>query len=123
MHQVGETRLVFNLAPKKDNEAIIFTRRLNRDFTDALAYLFDFWQSELGVTSWNMVIFCPPIAIAKEEKAQWGHFPWMARIVDRGSEGSVVSDIGYKELYGLASIVSHDPFEISRAFARYLSSS
>jgi hypothetical protein len=120
VHEIGEARVVFHLSPRKEKEAIIFVPRLNRDLALALDLLLDFWQSELRITSWNMAIFAPPVHVYDEERARWESFPHMVRIVDRGVEGSKISDIGYKELYNLGTVVSYDPFELSRAFGRYL---
>jgi len=122
VHQIGEARIVFHLSPRKEKEAIIFVPKLNRDLAVALDLLLDFWQSKLNVTSWNMAILGPPVHVYNEERARWESFPHMTRIVDRGVEDSPVSDIGYKELYNLGTVVSYDPFELSRAFGRYLGS-
>ncbi|MBI4813686.1 MAG: hypothetical protein HY802_05110, partial [Methanobacterium sp.] len=56
-----------------------------------------------GVYSFNLSISCPPLD--KE-----GEYPYLIRIVDRGSLLKSTADIGGMELYG-SSVVADDPYK------------
>ncbi|MDD1678567.1 MAG: hypothetical protein LUO93_05210 [Methanomicrobiales archaeon] len=62
----------------------------------------------LGVCSFNLAIFQPPLNVSG---------PVMARVVDRGDLLSRSSDIGGMELYGGTAVVSSDPFVMMDALA------
>ena len=65
----------------------------------------------LGVTSFNMAIYMPPIAPVEED---WGGFPVLARLVDRGDPMNRTSDFGAMELYA-SSVIASDPFRVAEA--------
>jgi hypothetical protein len=80
---------------------------------DVLACLRD----RVGVTSFNLVIYTPPLAPTEES---WEGFPVMVRIVDRGDPLSRTADFGAMELYA-ASVVSSDPLSLARTLEDALS--
>lgn len=98
-----------SLTPAKEKEIIIIHQDLTKEFVSALFFVVKTLQ-QIGVESFNVSIFLPPL---KQLKA-WNRFPVIARIVDRGPLTSRTSDIGFLELLANTSIVSHDPFFISK---------
>jgi hypothetical protein len=66
----------------------------------------------LGVTSFNLVVYQPPLNVDDTEE-NWDGFPVLVRIVDRGDPSSRTVDFGAMELYA-ASVVSSDPFQVAR---------
>jgi len=73
----------------------------------------------MGVTSFNAALFLPPIAPVEED---WGGFPAIARLVDRGNPRSKASDIGAMELYA-SSVISSDPFDVAQVVREALGQS
>ncbi len=63
----------------------------------------------MSVTSFNVAICMAPLGGTDED---WGGFPVIVRVVDRGDSRSKASDIGAVELYA-SSVVSSDPFEVA----------
>lgn len=61
----------------------------------------------LGVFSFNLSISSPPLD-------NEGEFPYIIRIVDRGSLLKSTADMGGMELYG-SSVVADDPYKIIEA--------
>ena len=66
---------------------------------------------KLGVTSFNLTISMPPSG---------GHddFPYVVRIVDRGSISKSTADIGGMELYG-SNVIATDPYRIIKALTEF----
>ena len=60
------------------------------------------YRDRLGVSSFNLVLYRPPLAPTHES---WDGFPIMVRIVDRGDPTTRTNDFGGMELYA-ASVVS-----------------
>ncbi|MEO7002772.1 MAG: hypothetical protein ABI068_13230 [Ktedonobacterales bacterium] len=94
---------------------------------DALATLAGpLWQvlrvarEELGVLSFNVAVFGPPLAMPDDtagnpaDDAGWAGFPLVARFVDRGSPLSTTADVATLELFG-SSVIASDPFDVARA--------
>ncbi len=70
----------------------------------------------MGVTSFNVVIQMAPIGPSSED---WGEFPVLARIVDRGDPLLRGNDVGSIDLFA-ANIVSSDPFSLAGGFRNWL---
>jgi hypothetical protein len=106
-------RILANLVPTKEKELILLGERfdatLARPVHGALRCLTD----TLGVTSFNLVVYHPPIGPTAAEE-QWRDFPIVVRMVDRGDPINRTADFGAMELYA-ASVVSSDPFKVARA--------
>lgn len=68
----------------------------------------------LGVRSFNLAVFGPPLAAPGAQSAGWDDFPLVARFVDRGNPLSSTSDIGGLEFFG-SSVIATDPFELARS--------
>lgn len=121
---VGSAHIVFNLVPKKEKEVMIYANDgeslPNGDLSKAASLVMEWWQKKLGVTSFDMAVYLPPLGInVKEVGGDWHNFFPMMRLVDRGGEENPVSDIGVMELYA-ASVVGSDAFKLAQSFAEYL---
>lgn len=111
---------VFNLTPRKEREVVIFTNDQagipNGDLSEA-AFRVIKWWSEYGVTSYNMIIFMPPLG-ADLRFGEWAHFYPYARLVDRGKEGNATNDMGVMETY-MSPVVAADPLQIAKSYADF----
>ena len=103
-------RVLSYLTPIKEKEVILMAHELGRPLEEMLFEVLACFRDRIGVTSFNLALYLPPIAEAEED---WEGFPAMARLVDRGDPGSRASDIGAMELYA-SSVISSDPFEVAR---------
>lgn len=103
-------RVLAYLTPVKEKEVIIIAPQLGRPLKERLYEVLACFRDLMGVTSFNLALFLPPIAQVEED---WEGFPAMARLVDRGSAGSRASDIGAMELYA-SSVISSDPLHVAQ---------
>lgn len=108
---VGDTAIVVSLSPVKEKEVLLLAPGLTPDARRAIARVLDCYVHRLGVTSFNLVIYMPPLAPVRED---WSGFPHVVRIVDRGSAANKTADVGAMELYA-SSVVSSDPFKVAEA--------
>jgi len=119
-------RIMVSLTPIKEKEVILMSDspdlsgfRRNRNLDSSLkerAYeVLQCLQEEMGVASFNLALYMPPIAEVEED---WNGFPIQIRIVDRGWLTEAPSDIGAMELYS-SSVVASDPFEVIRVLKRF----
>jgi hypothetical protein len=76
-------------------------------FTDAVAGALLAYRDRLGVRSFNLALWRPPLATT----TGWDGIPPIVRMVDRGDPFQRPSDIGAMELYG-TPIVGSDPYEV-----------
>lgn len=76
------------------------------------------FRDRLGVQSFNVAMYMPPLAEADED---WSGFPILVRLVDRGDPVNRTGDIGAMELYA-ASVVGTDPFFVIGQWQRFLAS-
>jgi hypothetical protein len=105
------TQVIANLAPKKENEVLLFAPTVSTSLKDRIYETLECFRDRLGVSSFNLVIYTPPWS---ETPENWQGFPAIVRIVDRGDPTSRTADFGAMELYA-ASVVSSDPFALARA--------
>jgi hypothetical protein len=108
----GDATMLTSLTPIKEKEILIIANGLTEDLKQAATFALDQYVHHLGVTSFNLVIYMPPLAPAPED---WSGFPHIVRIVDRGAPTNKTADIGAMELYA-SSVVSSDPFRVADAF-------
>ena len=101
-------RVMLHLTPVKEKEALIVGRALDRDFARAIHDVLSCYVDQLGVVSFNLVLYLPPLDETPED---WSDFPIMARLVDRGDPSNRTSDFGSMEIYA-ASVVASDPFRV-----------
>lgn len=104
------TRVLANLAPVKEKEVLLISDKLDDGIKDAIYEVADSMTKAMGVVSFNLVIYIPPIAPVQED---WSGFPFIARMVDRGDPATRNSDMGAMELYA-SSVVSSDPMAVAR---------
>ncbi|MGH3576303.1 MAG: hypothetical protein ACRDU0_01910, partial [Mycobacterium sp.] len=107
----GDVRVIANLVPKKENEVLLFAPSLSDDLKDRIYDVLACYRDRIGVTSFNLVMYMPPLG---ETEENWEGFPVVVRIVDRGDPMARTADIGAMELYA-ASVVSSDPFRLAAA--------
>jgi hypothetical protein len=107
--------ILSHLVPTKERELLIVaapgTDERDASFSSAVARALLTLRDRLGVRSFNLALWRPPLANAG---AEWESFPTMVRIVDRGDPFSRPSDIGAMELYG-TPIVGADPYDVIAA--------
>jgi hypothetical protein len=109
--EAGDTQVVCSLTPIKEKEVLLVAPEVTADLKEAIWRVLDCYVRRLGVTSFNLVVYMPPIAPAAED---WSDFPCMVRIVDRGEATNKTADVGAMELYA-SSVVSSDPFRVAAA--------
>jgi hypothetical protein len=107
--KVDDAVILASLTPIKEREFICIAPPAadERALVAAITRVLDAYR-RLGVLSWNLGLFLPPLA---RDGNDWSAFRAHARIVDRGDPANKTSDIGAMELYA-ASVVSPDPFQI-----------
>jgi hypothetical protein len=103
-----------SLTPIKEREVLVVGQpgmdERDRSFTDAIARALLAFRDRLGVRSFNLALWRPPLAAADG----WEGIPPIVRIVDRGDPFQRPSDIGSMELYG-TPIVGADPYDVIAA--------
>jgi hypothetical protein len=80
-------------------------------FLDAVARVLAAYRDTLGVRSFNLALWRPPL-VPPADDADWSDLPPIVHLVDRGDPGRRPSDFGAMELYA-ASVVGTDPFEVA----------
>lgn len=107
----GSAAILPSLTPFKEKETLVVAPRLDDDAKLALHRVLDTFVGRLGVQSFNLVLYQPPLSATPED---WGHFPFIFRILDRGSLSSNTSDVGAMEFFA-QSVVATDPFRVAGA--------
>lgn len=113
--EVGrDVTLLGHLTPVKERELLLVgtagMEETDPIFADALGRTLVAYRDRIGVRSFNLALWRPPLANA----AGWEAIPPIVRLVDRGDPFVRPSDIGAMELYG-TPIVGSDPFELIEA--------
>lgn len=112
--------IVSHLVPVKEREVLVVAPpgadEREPSFGAAVARALIAYRDRLGVRSFNLALWRPPLKADGAPPAGWQDFPTMVRIVDRGDPFSRPSDIGAMELYG-TPIVGSDPFDVIAALA------
>jgi galactose-1-phosphate uridylyltransferase len=103
-------KVIANLTPRKENEVLLMAPKLNASLKHCLYEVLACYRDKLDVSSFNLVIYQPPLAPTEEN---WEGFPVVVRIVDRGNPSSRTCDIGAMELYA-ATVISSDPLKLAR---------
>ena len=114
----GRVRVLANLAPVKEHEVILMAPEMSDALKDRVYEALTCFRDRLGVTSFNLVLYRPPLAPTDES---WDGFPVMVRIVDRGNPSARTNDFGGMELYA-ASVVASDPLKLVQTLRDALSS-
>jgi len=95
----NKVKVIVHLTPIKEKEVVMLSDNLLELATPVSLVLKCYYA--VGVRSFNMAIFMPPL---NSKDIFW------ARIVDRGNPLERTSDIGGMELYAGTSVVASDPF-------------
>ncbi|GAB4538117.1 MAG: hypothetical protein Kow0063_25610 [Anaerolineae bacterium] len=118
-------RVMASLTPVKERETVLIADvddyarpgAFSEPFKRALFLALDAFINRMGVTTFNLAIYCPPLGDTSEA---WYGFPVIARLVDRGDPNEPVSDVGAMELYA-ASVIRADPFRVAEVLrARFM---
>jgi galactose-1-phosphate uridylyltransferase len=109
--ELGTATIFPSLTPFKERETHIVGRQLDDDFKSALFLVLDTFVERLGVQSFNLALYQPPLGDTPED---WSSFPHVVRIVDRGRLGNNTSDVGAMEFFA-QSVVATDPFRVADA--------
>ncbi len=112
----GGTRIITNLAPVKEKEVLLISPSLDDGLKEAIFQTAEAMTKSMGVLSFNVVIYMPPLAPVEED---WSGFPYIVRMVDRGDPASRNSDMGAMELYA-CSVVSSDPIAVARILKEHM---
>jgi hypothetical protein len=103
-------RVVANLAPVKENEVVLMADEMTDALKDAIYDALACLRDKVGVRSFNLVLYRPPLAPTDES---WEGFPVMVRVVDRGDPTMRTNDFGGMELYA-ASVLASDPLKLAQ---------
>jgi hypothetical protein len=103
-----------HLVPVKERETLVVGARgmdeRHPSFAAAVAHALGTYLGPLGIRSFNLALWRPPIDEAPHDR------PPIVRLVDRGDPLARPSDIGAMELYG-SPIVTADPYDVIAALA------
>ncbi len=115
-HAVDATILA-HVTPLKEREVLVVgppgTDERSAGFTGAVSHALLAMRDRLGVRSFNLALWRPPLA-GGDVVQGWDGIGPIVRIVDRGNLSSRASDIGGLELYG-TPVVGSDPWEVADA--------
>ncbi len=107
-----------SLTPIKDKEVVLIGESMeDEDLRRAVAGALEGYVEKLGVSTFNVAFYTPPLEPAGED---WSNFPTVVYLVDRGDPASRTSDMGAMELYA-ASVVASDPFRVAETLRDGLS--
>lgn len=101
-------RVLASLTPVREREVLLIAPELQGALPSAIYRVLDCFLAKLGVTSFNLAIYMPPLLPSPED---WSGFPVMARLVDRGDPLSRTNDVGAMELFA-SPVISTDPFRL-----------
>jgi hypothetical protein len=107
----GAAIILPSLTPFKEKEVQIVARHLDDDLKSALFLVLNTFVGRLGVQSFNVALYQPPLSVTAED---WSGFPFVLRILDRGSLSGKTSDVGAMEFFA-QSVVATDPFRVADA--------
>ncbi|MFC2023317.1 hypothetical protein ACFLT5_01115 [Chloroflexota bacterium] len=110
---LGEAAILPSLTPFKEMETHIIAPAVSGDLKAALNHVLDRFVSRLGVQSFNLALYLPPLGDTTEK---WAGYPVIARLLDRGDLSSKTSDVGAMEIFA-QSVVSSDPFRVADALS------
>lgn len=109
----GGIAILAHVTPLKEREVLVVgppgTDERDPAFTAAVAAALVAYRDRLGVRSFNLAVWRPPLG--EVPAPGWERFPTVAHLVDRGNPLSRPSDIGAMELYG-TPIVGADPYDV-----------
>jgi galactose-1-phosphate uridylyltransferase len=107
----GAATILPSLTPVKEKETLVLAPHLDGDAKAAVYRVLKTFVSDLGVQSFNLALYQPPLAATPED---WEAFPFVFRILDRGRLESRASDLGALEILA-QSVVTSDPYSVAAA--------
>lgn len=109
--EVQGTRILVYLSPVKDKEVLLLSEAVHADLKRSLYRVLDCYVKDLDVSSFNVAVLLPPLGPTEEN---WGGFPVVVRVVDRGDPFNRTMDVSAMELYA-SSVLFGDPFDLARS--------
>ncbi len=106
-----------SLTPLAEREIWLVSDLWSPDLGLALYHALAYYKS-VGAVAFNVGAYMPPIG-PTPGKEDWGDFPVILRLVDRGDPQARSSDIGALNLFAATPVIN-DPFEVARGFQKYL---
>jgi hypothetical protein len=97
------------LTPIAKDEVLLVSNELDQNLKDSVYQMLSRFTHLLGVRSFNLGLYMGPLGPTEEE---WGHFPVMVRLIDRGDLATEACDLNGMDLFA-SSVVSSDPFELA----------
>ena len=112
-------RVMAYMTPVKDNEIVMISDDLGRDFAKLLDRIMRafFGKSDRG---FNLSIIPFPLYGDGNTRGEWEGLPYITRLVERGLLEERNSDIGSMELHA-TTVISTDPFKTIRMVKSALS--
>src|SRR5690554_4837914 len=104
----GEVKGFAYLTPVKEREVFLLAGEPGPELYRAAARVIEGYRA-IASWSFNLALLVPPLEKTAED---WGGFPAIIRVVDRGDPAVRNSDIGAMELYA-ASVITSDPFWVA----------
>lgn len=107
VRHLGSAACVATITPTKEKEVVLVGGlALDEDFVDAVAHVLRCFLDRLGVLSFNVAVYLPPV-----DGDPTYDLPVIARCVDRGDPSHATADVGAMELYG-SPVVASDPYRV-----------
>jgi hypothetical protein len=110
----GGVKGITYLTPVKEKEVLLIAPEPGKPLYDAVGRVLERYLKKLGVASFNLALYLPPLADTGED---WNGFPAVVRLVDRGDPNCKTADVGAMELYA-ASVITSDPFQVAEVLQR-----
>lgn len=113
-YTVDGVSLYASITPAKEKEITILLPESPSTHKNSKKVIFNILRcfiDVLGVHSYNLSIYCPP-------RDREYDFPYLIKIVDRGSIFRPPADMGGMELFG-STVVADDPYEIIHHIIEY----
>lgn len=107
--EMGTTRALAYLTPIAKDEVLLLAKEPDQGLKNAVYQVLSRFTQQLTVKSFNLSLYMRPSGRVEED---WGHFPVIVRLVDRGNLTSRTCDLNGMDLYA-SSVVSSDPFELA----------
>lgn len=106
---LGGERWLAHLTPLKEKELVLLAPAPGPALYAEIHRILRVYVDHLGVRAFNLAMYLPPLAAVEED---WGGFPVVVRLVDRGDPASATSDIGAMELFA-QPVVASDPWRLA----------
>jgi hypothetical protein len=109
-HSYEDAKILAYLTPIREKELMIIGDSMSNNFKEAMFKTLRCYIDRFGVTSFNLAMSIP----VDDE------FPYIVRMVDRGSIFKPTADVGAMELFG-TSVIATDPYAVIKGVKEYYS--